>query len=158
MIAGLEIRQLLDANDPDVRTLVAESDDYLNSLYPPESNHAESLASLVSENSAFFVGYIGQQLVACGAVKLVKDDIAYGEIKRVFVRKQQRGRRLAIALMTHLEDYVKSAGVDVIRLEAGPRQPEALKLYRKLGYTERGPFGRYAPDPLSVFMEKKPGI
>lgn len=57
--------------------------------------------------------------------------------------------------MAHLEDYVKSAGVDVIRLEAGPRQPEALKLYRKPGYTERGPFGRYVPDPLSVFMEKK---
>jgi putative acetyltransferase len=34
-------------------------------------------------------------------------------------------------------------------------QPEALGLYRKIGYTETGPFGAYKPDSLSVFMEKK---
>jgi putative acetyltransferase len=45
-------------------------------------------------------------------------------------------------------------GVNVARLEAGPLQPKALSLYRKLGYTERGPFGSYRVDPLSVFMEK----
>ena len=27
-------------------------------------------------------------------------------------------------------------------------------LENKLGYQDRGPFGSYAPDPLSVFMEK----
>ena len=42
----------------------------------------------------------------------------------------------------------------VARLEAGPMQPEALALYAKLGYEDRGPFGPYKPDPLSVFMEK----
>ena len=154
MPANLEIRQLWDVNDPDVAMLVAKSDEYLNSLYPPESNHAESLETLMSESSAFFVGYIGEQLVACGAVKFVEDKITYGEVKRVFVAEQQRGKRLATALMQHLEDYLMSNGVTVVRLEAGPVQPEALKLYRKLGYTERGPFGAYISDPLSVFMEK----
>ncbi len=72
----------------------------------------------------------------------------------MFVAEQQRGKRLATALMQHLEDYLMSNGVKVVRLEAGPMQPEALKLYRKLGYTERSPFGPYITDPLSVFMEK----
>ncbi|HEV8436640.1 MAG TPA: GNAT family N-acetyltransferase, partial [Methylomirabilota bacterium] len=31
----------------------------------------------------------------------------------------------------------------------------ALGLYRAAGYVERGPFGDYRPDPLSVFMEKR---
>jgi putative acetyltransferase len=39
-------------------------------------------------------------------------------------------------------------------LETGVRQPEALALYRRHGYTERGPFGPYQPDPLSTFFEK----
>ena len=56
--------------------------------------------------------------------------------------------------MQHLENHLVGLGVRVARLEAGPKQPEALGLYRKLGYTERGPFGPYADDPLSVFMEK----
>ncbi len=31
---------------------------------------------------------------------------------------------------------------------------KAIGLYRRLGYRERGPFGRHRPDPLCVFMEK----
>ena len=42
----------------------------------------------------------------------------------------------------------------VIRLETGVRQPESLALYRRHGYTERGPFGAYQRDPLSTFFEK----
>jgi putative acetyltransferase len=93
-------------------------------------------------------------LAACGAVKLVEDDTPYGEIKRVFVEEKYRGKNLATAVMQHLEDHLSSIGVKVVRLEARPMQPEALGLYRKLGYADRGPFGSYRIDPLSVFMEK----
>lgn len=154
MAQKLEMRRIWDLNDSSVLSLVAKSDEYLSSLYPPESNHAEPLEALVGENSAFFAGYLDKQLVACGAVKLVDDDTTYGEIKRVFVDEEQRGKRLASAVMQHLEDYLRTKGVKVVRLEAGPMQPEALGLYRKLGYIERGPFGSYKTDPLSVFMEK----
>ena len=148
------MRRVRDLNDPDVLALVAKSDDYLGSLYPPESNHAEPLQALVGEDSAFFAGYIAEKLSACGAVKLFECDIAYGEIKRVFVIEEQRGKRLATAVMQHLEDFLVSNGIKVARLEAGPMQPDALRLYRKLGYTECAPFGSYKADPLSVFMEK----
>ena len=151
----MEMRRVWDFNDSDVLSLVAKSDEYLSTLYPPESNHAEPLDALVGEDSAFFAGYICGQLAACGAVKLFEDDTTYGEIKRVFVQEEQRGKRLATAVIRHLEEYLSDSGVMVVRLEAGPLQPEALRLYRKLGYTERGPFGSYRTDPLSVFMEKK---
>lgn len=154
MSEELELRRIWDLGDSELASLVAQSDEYLSSLYPPESNHAEPLAALVGENSAFFAGYIDEQLVACGAVKLVKGDVTYGEIKRVFVAESHRGKRLATTLMQHLENHLVSIGVKIVRLEAGPMQPEALNLYRKLGYTERGPFGSYIADPLSVFMEK----
>ncbi len=155
MSEKLRMQRVRNLDDPDVLALVAKSDKYLGSLYPLESNHAEPLHVLVGEDSAFFGGYVGEQLVACGAVKLVEDDPPYGEIKRVFVDEKQRGKSLATAVMQHLEDYLSNIGVRVVRLEAGPMQPEALGLYRKLGYVDRGPFGSYRTDPLSVFMEKK---
>jgi len=148
------MRRVWKLDDPDVLSLVAKSDEYLSALYPPESNHAEPLEALVNENAAFFSGHVVDRLVACGAVKLFEHDVPYGEIKRVFVEEQQRGQRLASAVMRHLEDYLINNGVFVARLEAGPMQPEALSLYRKLGYVDRGPFGAYKTDPLSVFMEK----
>ena len=91
-------------------------------------------------------------------MKLVEDDTPYGEVKGVFVEEKYRGKNLATAVMQHLEDHLSSIGVKVVRLEAGPMQPEALGLYRKLGYADRGPFGSYRIDPLSVFMEKNLGV
>ena len=154
MSEKLEMRRIWNFMDSDVSSLIAKSDEYLSSLYPPESNHAEPLDALVGKDSAFFAGYIGGQLAACGAVKLVEGNTTYGEIKRVFVEEQYRGKGLATAVMQYLEDYLVSIGVKVVRLEAGSLQPEALRLYRKLGYIEGGPFGPYKSDPLSVFMEK----
>jgi len=154
MSEELVMRRIRDLTNSDVVALVAKSDQYMSTLYPPESNHAEPLVALVGDDSAFFAGYIGEQLAACGAVKMFEDDTTYGEIKRVFVAEEHRGKRLATAVMQHLEDYLSSIGVSIVRLEAGPLQPEALDLYRKLGYAERGPFGSYRVDPLSVFMEK----
>ncbi|MGI9311875.1 MAG: hypothetical protein ACR2P7_10210, partial [bacterium] len=45
--------------------------------------------------------------------------------------------------------------VDALRLETGVHQAAAIGLYARLGFIRRGPFGDYADDPLSVFMEKK---
>jgi len=38
-----------------------------------------------------------------------------------------------------------------------PVQPEALGLYLSVGYREISAFGRYRPDPVSVFVEKRLG-
>ncbi len=57
--------------------------------------------------------------------------------------------------MAHLEQCAAEEGVSLLQLETGVRQPEALALYRALGYVERGPFGPYRPDPLCLFMEKR---
>jgi putative acetyltransferase len=145
----------MDPADPRVRVLLDESDAYMNSLYPPQSNHLDGVAALRLPN-VFFVGAsIDASLAGCGAVKTMGDDGVYGEIKRVFVAPAYRGRGLSAAIMQVLERHLIDRGVPLARLETGTLQPEALGLYRRLGYQERAPFGRYRPDPLSVFMEKR---
>ncbi len=57
--------------------------------------------------------------------------------------------------MTALEAVLIGEGYFLARLETGIAQPEALGLYRAMGYYERAPFGAYLTDPLSVFMEKR---
>jgi putative acetyltransferase len=77
------------------------------------------------------------------------------EIKRLFVQPAARGRGIGRALMAQLEWLAAEEGVSLLQLETGVKQPEALSLYRALGYAERGPFGAYRPDPLCLFMEKR---
>lgn len=137
------------------QALIAESDAYMAALYPAESNHMESSKALALPNVVFLGGYIEGELVACGAVKTLTDDGTYGEIKRLFVLESHRGKGLSKAIMQRLEAHLKNSGVRIVRLETGIKQPEALGLYNKLAYVERGPFGSYSRDPLSVFMEKR---
>ncbi len=137
--------------------LIAMSDAYMAALYPAESNHMLSVDALLQDNVIFLGCHMDGHLAACGAVKILFDDdeqLSYGEIKRVFVPQEFRGRGLSKHIMRALEDHLLDQDIRVVRLETGIRQPEALGLYFRLGYTERAAFGQYEEDPLSVFMEK----
>lgn len=72
----------------------------------------------------------------------------------MFVRPAARSRGIGKALLNVAEAVAVGQGVRLMQLETGVKSTEAIGLYRRLGYRERGPFGHYIPDPLSVFMEK----
>src|SRR5205807_10624365 len=103
-------------------------------------------------NVRFVVARRGGVAVGCGALVIGADDEA--ELKRMFVIPDARGLKLGSRILAALETAAKVEGVRVLRLETGVRQPEALALYRRHGYAERGPFGPYQRDPLSTFFEK----
>ena len=140
-------------DQPDVVALIADLDAYQAPLYPAESNHLLDIDSLKRPNVLFVVARDADgTALACGAVVLTD---GYGELKRMFVRPDQRGRGIARAIMMHLEQESVRQNCHVLRLETGIRQPEALALYARAGYQRRGRYGDYPDDPLSVFMEKK---
>jgi len=145
----------VDPTSQGARRLIALSDACMTALYPPGSNHFETPEALAQPHVRFVGIHLHGELIACGGVKLLEDDGRYGEIKRVFVLPEHRGKGLARVVMVALEDLLRREGCSLARLETGVAQPEALGLYRALGYVERMPFGSYLPDPLSVFMEKR---
>ncbi|RYE94965.1 MAG: GNAT family N-acetyltransferase [Oxalobacteraceae bacterium] len=142
-------------DQPDVRALIAELDAYLYAIYPAESVYALDIASLCEPNVSFaMLRDAAGAPVGCGALVMKP---GYGEIKRVYVRPQARGRGLARRLMAALEAKAIEHAARTCMLETGPAQAEALVLYERLGYRCRGPFGDYPADPHSVFMEKNVG-
>jgi putative acetyltransferase len=140
------------ADQPEVHALLRQSDAYHAVLYPAESNHLVDVAALAEANVRFVVARRGGAAVGCGALVVGADGEA--ELKRMFVVGEARGRRIGSQILEALEAAGKAEGVRVIRLETGVRQPESRALYRRHGYTERGPFGGYQRDPLSTFFEK----
>ncbi len=149
--------QVISPDDEQAKDLIRQSDELMASLYPAESNHLEDVEALKKPNVLFVGVYEGAELAGCGAVKMLNDDGDYGEIKRVFVSPGYRGKGISVEIMNFLEHHLRQSGIHLARLETGVKQPEALGLYKKLGYVERGPFGAYREDPLSVFMEKSLG-
>lgn len=145
----------VDPEAPGARRLFRLSDEYMAALYPAEANHMASAEELRVPDAALYGCNMAGVLAACGAVRLMAGDPRYGEIKRLFVDPLYRGQGLSRPLMARLEAHVLERGVELVRLEVGVSQPEALGLYRTLGYVERGPFGIYAANPWSVFFEKR---
>lgn len=146
---------LESVDQPDVIALIDALDAYQGALYPAESNYHLSVEALKASNVLFAVVRDDAGVViGCGAVVLFDD---YGELKRMFVPQAQRGRGVAKAIITYLEAHAVQRNCQLLRLETGIHQPEALSLYASAGYERRGPYGDYPDDPLSVFMEKAIG-
>ncbi|MEJ6004919.1 GNAT family N-acetyltransferase [Paucibacter sp. AS339] len=139
-------------DQPDVIALIAELDAYQDTLYPAEARYALDLASLKKANVVFVVARdSGGKALGCGAVVVSE---SHGELKRMYVRQENRGQGVAQQVLVELEASAAKMGCQELLLETGPYQPEALAFYKKQGYERRGPFGTYPDHPLSVFMGK----
>jgi putative acetyltransferase len=154
---------LIREESPDqaeVRELLAELDRYLGGLYEPEHNHILEVGDLLAPQVRFLVARLDGRTVGCGATRVMPAEPAtggepYGEIKRMFVRPACRGRRIGRQLLVELEAGLVRQGLGLALLETGDAQPEALRLYERLGYRSRAPFGGYEDNGTSVFYEKR---
>jgi ribosomal protein S18 acetylase RimI-like enzyme len=137
----------------DATGLIGELEAHLAPLYPRESRHGFPVEKLLREGVAFFVARVDGAPAGCGGVQLVGAE--YGEIKRMYVRPAFRGAGLGKRMLAHLADYSRQRGVDVLRLETGIHQVEAIGLYERFGFQRIRPFGPYRDDPLSLCYEKR---
>jgi GNAT superfamily N-acetyltransferase len=139
-------------DSPDASGLIQELESNLNSLrYPTESRHGYSIEKLIREGVAFFVTRYRGETAGCGGVQIF--GVEYGEIKRMYVRPQYRQLGLGKAMIRHVKQYVLERSVNVLRLETGIYQTEAIGLYEWCGFKRRAPFGEYKEDPMSVYFE-----
>ncbi len=69
------------------------------------------------------------------------------EIKRMYVTHARRGEGLARLMLAHLEQTAAAAGAEVMVLETGTAQPEAIGLYVSGGYVSIPSFGHYKDSP-----------
>lgn len=145
------MRVLLESPDqPEVIALIAELDAYQDTLYPAEAVYKVDLAALCKPDVLFAVARDADGVaVGCAAVVL---HAAYGEIKRMYVRPEARGRGTARQIIGTLESSARARHCRTLMLETGPCQTEALAFYARQGYVRCGPFGDYPDHPLSVFM------
>ena len=141
--------------------LIAELDAYLGPLYPTESNHGYSIDKLVEHQVEFYVLYYEGRPAGCAGVQFFSAgrgaDCDYGELKRMYVRDEFRGRGLGRKLLDHVEALALSRGMVTVRLETGIYQPEAVALYEKCGYYRIPLFGDYWDDPVGLCYEKRLG-
>jgi putative acetyltransferase len=147
-------------DQPDVVALLGALDRYLDALYPPEANHILAVEALLAPDVAFFVARAGGRAVGTAALRRRPGEAAtsgerYGEVKRMFVAPEARGRGVGMRLLEALERHLRSEGLELALLETGRDQHEAMRLYERAGYRARAAFGGYPDNGLSMFLERR---
>jgi putative acetyltransferase len=139
-------------DQPEIVALIEALDHFQDGLYPADSNHFLDIKSLASPSVLFLVARQNGKAVGCGAVKI--DPRGWGEIKRMYVDPALRGQRIGAEILGRLEKAARKKDIALLRLETGIHSHEALRAYERANFRKCANFGDYAPDPLSVFMEK----
>ncbi|MBA3831898.1 MAG: GNAT family N-acetyltransferase [Chthoniobacterales bacterium] len=127
----------------------------LSTLYPEMTAPPFPPRDIAGERAVFMVASLGERAVGCGAVRPLPGDGAdVAEIKRMFVAPEARGIGVAHEILRTLEEWARTRGYRVARLETGLRQPVAIRLYERAGYYPIRRYGHHADDSLAVCFEK----
>jgi putative acetyltransferase len=145
--------KIVPPDDADLRSLTERLDKELLTLYPAEGIFGLDLSDPKAGEMTFCVAYANGTPAGCGAYRPLEPGIA--ELKRFFVEKSFRGKGIASLILNFVEDKAGAAGFGVLRLETGPKQPDAIGLYSKFGYRQIPLYGEYNDCQFSYCMEKK---
>ena len=91
--------------------------------------------------------------VGCGGI--ARFDDTRGEVKRMYVAPEARGRGLGRRLLEELEGEARRLGYARVVLETGDRQQEAVGLYESTGYERIPCYPPYDSRELSICYEKR---
>jgi len=158
MDSVLELR-LVDYGHPDAVALVARvQEEYVERYGGPDETPVEP-SMFDPPDGLFLVAYLDGIPVGTGAWRrspvLALGGSLGAEIKRMYVVPEQRGTGLARRILAELESTAVAAGFDLLVLETGLMQPEAIGLYESSGYVPIDGFGHYCGHELSRSFAKR---
>jgi GNAT superfamily N-acetyltransferase len=106
-----------------------------------ESVHDVNASEFDGPTGAFLVLLDGDVTVAGGGIRRV--DGVTVEVKRMWTNPDYRRQGHAMRVLRELAGLATQLGYRRVRLETGHAQPEALALYRRLGFAEIDSYGPY---------------
>lgn len=153
---AIEVELVLSAT-ADVRRLVEELDQELAELYTRDQCHGLRLDAIFQPDIRFFVARHSGSAIGCGGVAIGSE---FAELKRMYVRRDWRGRGVADAILGRLMVEATKTGLKLVRLETGARSAAAIRFYQRSGFHACAPFGSFTCLPrtsviTSLFMERQ---
>lgn len=112
---------------------------------------AELPGAYAPPGGRLFLAIDGDDVMGCVALRKIEDGV--GEMKRLYVRPEFRGRGLGRTLTEKLIAEAKQIGYSRLRLDTLPgKMDQAITMYRSFGFREIAPY--YAnPVADATFME-----
>jgi GNAT superfamily N-acetyltransferase len=143
-------------DSPDAISLCTAQQAEMLELYEGEADigPAREASMFVEPHGVFLVMRDDDdRAVGCGGI--ARFDDTRGEVKRMYVVPEARGRGLGRRLLEELEGEARRLGYASVVLETGDRQQEAVGLYESTGYERIPCYPPYDSRELSLCYEKR---
>ena len=146
------IRKRTSSDDPDFIALVKQLDADL-AIRDGEDHSFYAQFNKIDKIKHVVIAYDDARPVGCGAIKQFDEDTM--EVKRMYVSPEVRNQGIATMILHELEKWAAELSYTKCVLETGKRQPEAIALYEKNGYSRIPNYGQYIGIENSVCFEKQ---
>jgi putative acetyltransferase len=139
------------SDNTDFKKLTGELDIELCKIYNTNPEDYEEY-NRITGLPTVVLAYENDVVTGCGCFKRFDDHTV--EIKRMYIREDQRGKGIASSLLAELEAWAKELGYKEAVLETGKGQPNAISLYKKYGYQVTENYNQYDDLEISVCLKK----
>ena len=123
----------------DAAKLIQELSEELKRITGSSGRSSFQLNDMENQRAAFFIAYIDDEAVGCGAIQEYTSDIA--EIKRMYSRKSGSG--IGKAIIVALENEAKRLKYNSIILETRKMNRTAVSFYMNNKYKVCDNYGKY---------------
>lgn len=134
------------ADDAEILRLFSAHDDFVIDFLGEDQIYYSRYGSH-EKLDAVWAAVVNGEVVGCAAFRMKEASV--GEVKRVFVRPEYRGKRISKALMDAVEAYAREQKCEKVFLDTRITLEPAVSMYRKRGFEEIFRAGLY------IQMEKR---
>lgn len=103
-----------------------------------------------AEGGALLLAMCGEQ--PAGTIALRRLNAASGEVKRLYLRPQFRGRGLARRLLEAVIERARSFGYESLYADTLPVMTDALSLYERIGFERVAAYSSH-PTPGAIYLK-----
>ena len=121
----------VNASDAAVLALFSEPDDFMQEFLGEDRN-CYTRYSPAENIEKVWVAYEENTPIGCAAYRRKSD--VMGEVKRLFVKKEYRGRGISKALLSEVKCHAKTEGCSKLFLDTRITLEPAVSLYRSFGF------------------------
>ena len=138
-------------DNPQVNELLKTHFIELKSVSPEGSSHVLDIEGLKVPSIKFWSLWENNDLIGCGALKILSEN--HGEFKSIRVANRFRQKKYGEKIIAHLIEKSKNQGIKKLSVETGAGEffAPARKLFKNFGFKECKPFAHYKDDPNSCY-------
>ena len=138
----------------EVRALVTALNEFTYGLTPAEYRHHMTVEQMAQADTTLFVARDASG-AALGMGALRRHANGVGEVKRMFVKPEARGRGIGEAILARIEALARQDGFTRLVLETGANFDAARRVYERCAFVACDAVLDYPASEWTAFYEKE---